>query len=56
MIILNFFLDDKECKEWKSWSQVMQIDDSNAYMFDYLAYIVVAVCIISHNSITVSDT
>jgi chloride channel 3/4/5 len=40
-----FFLDGKECKEWESWSQVMQIDDSNAYMFDYLAYVVVAVCI-----------
>jgi len=38
-------VNDEECEEWKSWSQVFRIDH-DTYMFDYFAYVVVAVCII----------
>ncbi|RIA80878.1 chloride channel [Glomus cerebriforme] len=48
---------DKECEEWKSWSQAMQINDSRD-LFDCLAYVVVAflfatgsVLLVKHNSL-----
>lgn len=38
--------DDNKCDKWNSWSQAIRIhDESDAKMFDFFAYVVVAVCI-----------